>query len=75
LNQFVGFHDIQQGGYAIEDDLDSTFFNPIASTILKWQTFQLLTYMQHLHQSVLDYEILYPARPLRDEQLLIKLPL
>jgi hypothetical protein len=33
------FHEIQQGGHAIEGDLNAI---PIVSTILKWQEFELL---------------------------------
>jgi hypothetical protein len=33
--------------YAIEDDLDVILFNPIASTIPKWQMFKLLRWMQN----------------------------
>jgi hypothetical protein len=42
------FHEIQQRGHAMEDDLDTIIFNPIASTILKWQTFKLLRQMHKL---------------------------
>jgi hypothetical protein len=34
-------------------------FNPTVSTILIWRRFKLLTWMQNLHQSVLDYERLF----------------
>jgi hypothetical protein len=33
-------------GDAIEDDLDATFFNLIASAIPKWRTFKLLRWVQ-----------------------------
>jgi hypothetical protein len=33
LNQLEDFHEIQQRGDAIEDDLEATLFNAIASTI------------------------------------------
>jgi len=42
LNKIPDFHDIQQRGDAIEGDLDAINFNPVALTILKWQTFKLL---------------------------------
>jgi hypothetical protein len=43
----------------IEDDLDSILFNPIASTISKWQTFKLLKRV-HLLKRLVDLdEILY----------------
>jgi hypothetical protein len=38
LNQSVHCHEIQQGGHAIEGDLDAITFNPIASTISKLQS-------------------------------------
>jgi hypothetical protein len=56
LNQLADFHIIQQGGHAIERDLESIIFNSIVSTILKWQKFKLLSWMQNLHQSVLNYQ-------------------
>jgi hypothetical protein len=43
---------------AIEDDLDYIPHNPIASTIPKWRTFKLLRWMQNLHQSAWDLDIL-----------------
>jgi hypothetical protein len=33
LNQFVDFHEIHQGGHAIDGDLNPIISNPIASTI------------------------------------------
>jgi hypothetical protein len=44
LNQLVDFYEIQEGGHAIEGDLDVIIFNPITSTIPKW-------WMENLHQS------------------------
>jgi hypothetical protein len=52
----VNFHEIQQGGHAIEDDLDTIIFNPIAPTILNQKRFELLRWMQKLHQLALDYQ-------------------
>jgi hypothetical protein len=43
----------------IEDDLDSTLLNPLASTIPKWRTFNLLRCSQFLNRLVDFYEILY----------------
>jgi hypothetical protein len=43
----------------IEDDLDSILFNPIASTISKWQTFKLLKRVPLLNRLVDLDEILY----------------
>jgi hypothetical protein len=42
---------MKQGVYAIEDDLDTIYFNPVALTISKWQTFKLLRWMEKLNQS------------------------
>jgi hypothetical protein len=39
LNKLVDFREIQQGGHAIECNHDATLFNPVVSTIPKWQTF------------------------------------
>jgi hypothetical protein len=50
------FYNNQQGGHAIEGDLDSIIFGPAASTISKW-TFKLLTWMQNLHYSTWDHII------------------
>jgi hypothetical protein len=38
----VDLDEILYGGDYIEDDLDFILFNPVASTISKWQTFKLL---------------------------------
>jgi hypothetical protein len=53
-------------------DLDVVLINPVLSTIPKWRTFKLLRWMQNLHQSTWDHEILYTDRSLKDEQLLIR---
>jgi hypothetical protein len=45
-------------------------FNPIASTIPKWWAFNLLKWMENLHQSTWVYEILYANRSSEDEQVL-----
>jgi hypothetical protein len=58
LNQLVEFHEIQYGGHAIEGDLDAVLFNPVSSTIPKWRTFKLLRWVQNLHQSTWNHEIL-----------------
>jgi hypothetical protein len=50
--------DVLYGTDAIEDDLDSIQFNPIALTILKWQTFKLLRRVQLLNRLVGLDEIL-----------------
>jgi hypothetical protein len=56
----------------MEDDLDAVLFNPVPSTIPKWRTFRLPRWMQNLHQSTWDHEILYTDRSSKDEQLLIR---
>jgi hypothetical protein len=40
------FRDIWYAGYVIEDDLDATFFNLVASAIPKWWTFNLMMCVQ-----------------------------
>jgi hypothetical protein len=40
----VDFHEIWYGGNSIEGDLDSTSFNLISSTILKWLRFSGVTW-------------------------------
>jgi hypothetical protein len=42
----VDFHEIWLEDGAIEDDLDSNFFNPVVSAIPKWWTFKLLRWAQ-----------------------------
>jgi hypothetical protein len=72
LNQLVGFYEIQWQGHDIEGDLDAVLFNPVPSIITKWRTFKLLRWMQNLHQSTWDHEILYPERSSKDEQILMR---
>jgi hypothetical protein len=36
------FHEIRQGGHAIEVYLDAIFSNPVASATGKWRAFKLL---------------------------------
>jgi hypothetical protein len=72
LNQLIDFYEIQYGGHAIEGDLDAVLYNPLISTIPKWQTFKLLRWMQNLHQSTWEHEILYTDRSSKDEQLLMR---
>jgi hypothetical protein len=36
------FYEIQRGSHAIEDGLKTILFNPVTSTIPKWQTFKHL---------------------------------
>jgi hypothetical protein len=38
----------------------------------KWRTFELLRWMQNLHHSTWDHEILYAGRSSKDEELLIR---
>jgi hypothetical protein len=56
------FYEIQYGGHAIERDLDSTRFIPVASTIPKWRMFKLLRWMQNFPQSMRDHETLFADR-------------
>jgi hypothetical protein len=42
----VDFHEIWYEGDAIEDNLEATFFNLVASTNPKWRTFKLLRWVQ-----------------------------
>jgi hypothetical protein len=56
LNQFVDYSEIWKGDRAIEDDLYTIIFNPVASTIIKWWMFGLLRWVQNLCQLVLDCE-------------------
>jgi hypothetical protein len=55
----VDLDEILYGGDDIEDDLDSMLFNPVASTISKWRTFELLRRAQLLNRLVDLDEILY----------------
>jgi hypothetical protein len=59
LNQLVHFYTIHYEGHDIEGDLEAIPFNPVPSTIPKWQTFELVRWMQNLHQSKWDLEIFY----------------
>jgi hypothetical protein len=55
--ELTNFHKLRQGDHATEDDIDTITVNPIASTILKWQLFKLLRWMQTAHhQSAMVYE-------------------
>jgi hypothetical protein len=68
----VDFYEIQQGGHAIEGDLDAIIINPVPSSIPKWRTFKLLRWVQNLHKSTWDHEILYTDISSKDEQLLMR---
>jgi hypothetical protein len=46
--------------------------NPVLSSIPKWRTFKLLRWMQNLHQSTWELEILCTDRSSKDEQLLMR---
>jgi hypothetical protein len=48
----VDSDEILCGGDEIEDDLETIFYNAIASTIPKWQTFKLLRWVQVLNRLV-----------------------
>jgi hypothetical protein len=43
FNRSMDLDEILYGGDDIEDDLNAILFNPVASTVLKWQTFKLLS--------------------------------
>jgi hypothetical protein len=45
------------GRSCVEYNLDAVILNSVDLTILKWLTFELLRWMQNLHQSALDYDI------------------
>jgi hypothetical protein len=49
--QTTDFHEIRYGGHTIEVHLDVIISNPVALTIIKWQTFRFLRLMQNLHLS------------------------
>jgi hypothetical protein len=70
LNQLVDFY--ENHGHAIEGDLEAVLFNPVSSTIPKWRTFKLLRWMQNLHRSTWEHEILYTDRSSKKEQLLMR---
>jgi hypothetical protein len=55
----VDLDEILYGGDDIEDDLDSILLNPVASTIIRWQTFKLLRWAEILNRLVGLDEILY----------------
>jgi hypothetical protein len=55
----VDLHEILHGGDDVEDDLDPILLNLVASTILKWRTFNLLRWVQLLNRLVDLDEILY----------------
>jgi hypothetical protein len=55
-------YEIQQEGYANEDDLDTILFNAVCSTVSKWWAFKLRWWMQKLCQSVWEHEILNADR-------------
>jgi hypothetical protein len=55
LNQLVGFHGLQLRGHSIEGDFDVIVLI-IASSILIWRRFKLLSWLQNIHQSALDYQ-------------------
>jgi hypothetical protein len=60
------FHEIQQGGCAIEADHDVTLLNHEASTTQKWRTIILLRWLQNLKKTTWDHEILYADRYSKD---------
>jgi hypothetical protein len=71
LKQLADFHEIQQGGHTIEDDLAAIPFTSVALTFPKWRTVKLLRWLQNLQLSTWDNENLHADRSLNDEQLLL----
>jgi hypothetical protein len=55
----VDLDEILHGGDYIEGDVDSILLNPVASTISKWRTFNLLKWAQILKRLVDFGDILY----------------
>jgi hypothetical protein len=55
----VHLDDISHGGDDIEDDIESTLFSAVASTIPKLRTFKLLRWVQLLNRLVELDEILF----------------
>jgi hypothetical protein len=49
----VDFYEILYVDDAIEGDLDAIIFNPIASTILKWLRFTVVSWIHYLPYSAL----------------------
>jgi hypothetical protein len=50
LNEIVDFYKSLQGGFAIEGDLNAITINILASSILKWRTFNFRGGCKSLHQ-------------------------
>jgi hypothetical protein len=71
LNQLIDFYDIRQGGHFIECDPEAVIPSPVATTIQKWRTIKLLRWIQNLHQSAWDNEMLHVGRSSEGEQLLM----
>jgi hypothetical protein len=57
------FHEILQGGHAIEGDLHATHSNPVASTVPKWWMLKLLTWTEDLYQLAWEHEYLMSISP------------
>jgi hypothetical protein len=67
FNPSENFYVILYGSHAIQGDLNAIIFNPVASTIPKWQPLKFLTWMQNLHQSTHEHEILYADRSSKED--------
>jgi hypothetical protein len=65
LNRLVDLYEILYGGDGNEYYLDYILFNPVASTIPKWQTFKLLRRVHLLKRLVDLHEILYCGNSIR----------
>jgi hypothetical protein len=51
----------------MEGDFKTILYHAIVSTILKWQTFKLLGWIQNLHLSVWAHKVLYAHTSSKDE--------
>jgi hypothetical protein len=67
MTRLVDLDEILCGGDAIEDDLDSVPFNPVASIISKWRTLKLLRWTQLLNPLVYFDETLYRGDAIEDD--------
>jgi hypothetical protein len=66
------FCDVRLECHSIEGDLDAILSCPVASTIPKWRTFRLLSWVQSVQQSMWDHHILYADRSSKDEQIFMR---
>jgi hypothetical protein len=64
IDRFYGIH---YEDHATEVHLDAIILIKLLKS-LKWRAFELLRWMQNLHQSTWDHDILYVERLSKDEQ-------